>query len=63
MLKTRDRERLKLEAIETERKIFEGRVEIRELKRRLGEADGDEDILIGRREKRRRKEDAPAAGG
>ncbi|KAL8287001.1 hypothetical protein RQP46_004007 [Phenoliferia psychrophenolica] len=61
MLKTRDRERLKLDSIETDRKIFEGRVELRELKRRLGENDGDEDILIGRKEKRRRK-DEPVQG-
>lgn len=63
MVKTRDRERLKLDSIETDRKIFEGRVELRELKRRLGENEGDEDILIGRKEKRRRKDEPPQANG
>ena len=63
MLKTRDRERLKLEAIELERKIFESRVEMRDLKRHVGEAEGDEDLLIGRREKRRRREDASQSAG
>lgn len=63
MLKTRERERLKLEAIELERKVFEARVETRELKRRLNEAEGDEDILIGRREKKRKKEDGQQAAG
>ncbi|KAK4058596.1 Enhancer of polycomb-like protein 1 [Microbotryomycetes sp. JL221] len=62
MVKTRDRERLKLDSIQMERKIFESRVEMRELKRRLNEADGDEDLLIGRREKKRRKEDVQSTG-
>jgi len=62
MQKTRDRERLKLEAVQLERRVFEGRVEMRELKRRVGEADGDEDLLIGRREKRKRREDVQQAG-
>ncbi|KDE06922.1 hypothetical protein MVLG_02809 [Microbotryum lychnidis-dioicae p1A1 Lamole] len=61
MLKVRERERLKLEAIELERKVFEVRVEARELKRRLGEGDGDEELLVGRRDKKRRKEELAAA--
>ncbi|SCV67942.1 BQ2448_63 [Microbotryum intermedium] len=61
MLKVRERERLKLEAIELERKVFEVRVEARELKRRLGEADGDEELLVSRRDKKRRKEEVAAA--
>ncbi|KAM0792558.1 hypothetical protein ACM66B_005223 [Microbotryomycetes sp. NB124-2] len=57
MVKTRDRERLKLESLRHERQVFEARVEMRELKRKLNEADGDEDLLVGRREKKRRKDD------
>lgn len=63
MLKTLDRERMKLEAIQLDRKILEGRIETRDCKRRLGEVDGDEDILIGRREKRRRRDDQPQSAG
>lgn len=61
MLKTRDRERLKLEVLDSERKIFESRCLVRDLKRRLGEAEGDEELLIGRREKKR-KRDEPQPG-
>lgn len=57
MLKTRDRERLKLETVQLEKKIFEGRVALRDLKRRTGEAEGDEDLLIGRREKKKKRDD------
>lgn len=57
MIKTRDRERQKLEVLEIDKRIFEGRVEVRELKRRLGEAEGDEDLLIGKRDKKRRREE------
>lgn len=63
MLKTQEREQLKLEAIQIDRKVFDARVEARELKRRLGEAEGDEDILIGRRDKKRRKEEGAQSSG
>ncbi|KAM0747125.1 hypothetical protein T439DRAFT_106245 [Meredithblackwellia eburnea MCA 4105] len=62
MVKTRDRERLKLESFQAERRIFEARVEMRDLKRRLGEAEGDEDLLIGRREKKRKREEVGPPG-
>ncbi|KAK4053156.1 Enhancer of polycomb-like protein 1 [Microbotryomycetes sp. JL201] len=62
MVKTRARERLKLESLRYERQVFEARVEMRELKRKLNEADGDEDLLVGRREKKRRKEEAASTG-
>ncbi|GAA5877392.1 hypothetical protein JCM1840_006086 [Sporobolomyces johnsonii] len=57
MVKVAERERLKLEAIEVERQVFDRRCEMRELKRRLNEPDGDEELLISRREKRRKRED------
>lgn len=52
-----ERERLKREDFLAEQQVFEGRVQVRDLKRKLGEKDGDEDILIGRREKRRKTYD------
>jgi hypothetical protein len=63
MIKTRDREKLKLEQLSMERSIFEKRVEMREIKRRLGENDGDEDLLVGRKEKRRKRDDASGGVG
>ncbi|GAA5959561.1 hypothetical protein JCM21900_003197 [Sporobolomyces salmonicolor] len=57
MVKVAERERLKLEAIEVERQVFDRRCEMRELKRRLNEPDGDEELLISRREKKRKRED------
>jgi len=57
MLKVAEREQVKLEAIMVEKKMFDQRCEMREVKRKLGEAEGDEDLLISRREKRRKRED------
>ncbi|GAA6063175.1 hypothetical protein JCM10212_003110 [Sporobolomyces blumeae] len=57
MVKVAERERIKLESIINERKVFEHRCEMREIKRRLGEAEGDEELLVSRREKKRKRED------
>ena len=57
MLKVAEREQIKLDSIISERQIFEQRCEMREVKRKLGEAEGDEDLLVSRREKRRKGED------
>ncbi|GAA5992916.1 hypothetical protein JCM11641_003897 [Rhodosporidiobolus odoratus] len=57
MIKVQERERMKLDALLLEKKVFEERCEMRALKRRLNEPDGDEDLLISRKEKRRRRED------
>ena len=54
LLQVLERERLKKEDLLAERQVFENRVQVRDLKRRLGERDGDEELLIGKREKRRR---------
>jgi enhancer of polycomb-like protein len=61
MLKVLERERTKRDPLITELYVFEGRVQVRELKRKLGEKDGDESLLIGKREKRRKPnlEDLP----
>ncbi|GJN88229.1 hypothetical protein Rhopal_001194-T1 [Rhodotorula paludigena] len=61
LVKVQERERLKLEAVQLERAVFERRCEMRELKRRLNEPDGDEELLISRREKKR-KRDEPGSG-
>ncbi|WAQ87927.1 hypothetical protein PtA15_9A51 [Puccinia triticina] len=50
------RERTKREAVELEKAIFEGRCLIREMKRSLNEADGDEELLVSKKEKRRKRE-------
>lgn len=50
------RERIKREAVELEKAIFEGRCLIREMKRNLNEAEGDEELLVSKREKRRKRE-------
>ncbi|CAH7668211.1 enhancer of polycomb-like-domain-containing protein [Phakopsora pachyrhizi] len=50
------RERVKREAVELEKVIFEGRCQIRDMKRRLNQPDGDEELLVSKREKRRKKE-------
>ncbi|BGP22424.1 enhancerof polycomb-like protein [Rhodotorula toruloides] len=60
MVKVQERERLKLDAIELERRILDGRCEMRELKRRLNEPDGDEDLLISRKERKRKRDDQMA---
>lgn len=61
MLKVAEREQVKLEAIVVERRVFEQRCLMREVKRKLGEAEGDEDLLVSRREKRRKREDGSVA--
>ncbi|GAA5872544.1 hypothetical protein JCM8547_006940 [Rhodosporidiobolus lusitaniae] len=61
MTKVAERERIKLDALDLERKVFDERVAMRELKRRLNEPEGDEELLISRREKKRKRED-PANG-
>ncbi|BGP18848.1 hypothetical protein JCM10213_003503 [Rhodosporidiobolus nylandii] len=60
MVKVQERERMKLDAIQLERRVFDERCEMRELKRRLNEPDGDEELLISRREKKRRREEQQA---
>ncbi|KAH9457122.1 hypothetical protein MJO29_011115 [Puccinia striiformis f. sp. tritici] len=50
------RERTKREAVELEKAIFEGRCLIREMKRSLNEADGDEELLVSKKEKKRKRE-------
>ncbi|GAA6003382.1 hypothetical protein JCM10207_000307 [Rhodosporidiobolus poonsookiae] len=57
MVKVHERERLKLDGIEVEKRVFEERCAMRELKRRLNEPDGDEELLISRREKKRKRDD------
>ncbi|GAA99564.1 uncharacterized protein L969DRAFT_61165 [Mixia osmundae IAM 14324] len=61
VLRVLERERIKKDSLEAESKVFEIRCTMRELKRRTGEYEGDEDILISKRDKRR-KEAALAAG-
>ena len=46
MKKVDQREKLLLESITLDRKIFDGQVEVREMKRKLGEDVGDEALLI-----------------
>ncbi|KAG0143107.1 hypothetical protein CROQUDRAFT_135162 [Cronartium quercuum f. sp. fusiforme G11] len=50
------RERVKREVVELEKAIFEGRCMVREMKRRMNEADGDENLLVDRKEKKRKRE-------
>lgn len=57
LLKVLDRERCKREAILADARIFEGRIRMREMKRKLGEGAGDEAILIARKEKKRRRDE------
>lgn len=61
--KVLERERCKREAVLAESRIFEHRVLMRSLKRKLGESHGDESILVPRREKRRRREDIRGQAG
>lgn len=60
LVKVQERERVKLESIQLERKVFDERCEMRALKRRLNEPDGDEDLLVSRREKKRKRDDQGA---
>lgn len=50
------REQTKREAVEVEKAIFQGRCQLREMKRNLNQADGDEDLLVSKKEKRRKRE-------
>ncbi|MBW0499775.1 hypothetical protein O181_039490 [Austropuccinia psidii MF-1] len=52
------RERIKREAAELEKAIFEGRCLVRELKRGLNQADGDEELLVSKKEKRRKRDES-----
>jgi enhancer of polycomb-like protein len=61
LLKVLERERCKRELAVAEGKIFEDRVRMRELKRKLGEGQGDEALLVPRREKKRKAGMAPQA--
>jgi enhancer of polycomb-like protein len=63
LLKVLERERCKREVYLAEARIFESRVQMRELKRKLKESAGDESILVARREKRRRREDMSGQPG
>lgn len=49
-----DRSKLRLEETRLDRAVFEKQVEVRELKRRLGEAEGDEQLLVVPERKRRK---------
>ena len=50
-----ERERSKREQTDAETAIFEARVKLREAKRAAGENDGDDDILIAKKERKRRR--------
>ncbi|KAH9812715.1 enhancer of polycomb-like-domain-containing protein [Melampsora americana] len=50
------RERVKREVVELEKAIFEGRCMVREMKRTLREPTGDENLLIDKKEKKRKRE-------
>lgn len=58
LIKVLDRERCKREAAATEARVFEHRSRMREIKRKLGENEGDEMLLISRREKRRKRDES-----
>ncbi|EGG01483.1 uncharacterized protein MELLADRAFT_79008 [Melampsora larici-populina 98AG31] len=50
------RERVKREVVELEKAIFEGRCMVREMKRTLREPTGDENLLVDKKEKKRKRE-------
>ena len=50
-----ERERSKREQTDTETAIFEARVKLREAKRAAGENEGDDDVLIAKKERKRRR--------
>lgn len=54
LLKVLERERCKKDGFYTDSAIFERRVRARSIKRKLGEAHGDEVLLVSRREKKRK---------
>jgi enhancer of polycomb-like protein len=58
-----EREKVKHDSLEMDIVVHESRTEMRNLKRKLGEAEGDDDLLISKEKKRRRREDitAPAS--
>jgi enhancer of polycomb-like protein len=55
-----EREKVKHDSLEMDILVHEGRTELRSLKRKLGETEGDDDLLISKEKKRRRREDIPA---
>ena len=57
-----ERERCKRDAADTDMIVFEGRTRLRDLKRQLGENDGDEDLLVGRKERKRRRTEDGLSG-
>lgn len=61
LLKVLEREKCKRDSVVTDGAVFEDRVRMRTIKRRLGEAHGDEALLIPRREKKRKSGMAPQA--
>lgn len=61
LFKVLEREKCKRDSIITDGTIFEGRVRMRAIKRKLGEAHGDEALLIPRRERKRKSGIAPQA--
>ncbi|KAK9898295.1 hypothetical protein P389DRAFT_31800 [Cystobasidium minutum MCA 4210] len=61
LLKVLEREKCKRDSIIADGKIFEERVRMRTIKRKLGEAHGDEALLIPRREKKRKSGIIPQA--
>jgi hypothetical protein len=60
-LKVLEREKCKRESATVDGNILEERVRMRAIKRKLGEAHGDEALLIPRREKKRKSGIAPQA--
>lgn len=50
------RERVKREVVELEKAIFEGRCMVRQMKRTLQEPTGDENLLVDKKEKKRKRE-------
>lgn len=61
LLKVLEREKCKRESATVDGNILEERVRMRAIKRKLGEAHGDEALLIPRREKKRKSGIAPQA--
>ena len=59
LIKVLNRERCKRDSQSTEAKIFDDRIRMRDIKRTLGETDGDEALLIARREKSRKRDEIP----
>lgn len=54
-----DREQWKRDFVATEIAVFDERCKVRGMKRKLGENDGDEMILVTRKEKKRKRDSLP----